>query len=164
MAIRNACKSSRNAGFTLVELMIVVVIGSILLTIAIPAYTSQIRKSRRSEARTAVLDLAAREERFLSTANLYTDVPANLGYPASAAPMANVLIGSGYYNLSVTLQAALPGPPPVPAGYTITATATDTQLDDTSCGSISVDQKGQQTAKDSGGSTSATINSTCWGN
>ena len=59
MAQRAASRMSRSAGFTLIELMVVVIIATILLSIAIPAYTSQIRKSRRTEARTAVLDLAS---------------------------------------------------------------------------------------------------------
>jgi len=48
------------AGFTLVELMIVVVIASILLAIAVPSYMTQVRESRRTEAKTALLDLAGR--------------------------------------------------------------------------------------------------------
>ena len=47
----------RVAGFTLVELMVTILIGAILLAIAVPTYQAQIRKSRRTEARNAVLDL-----------------------------------------------------------------------------------------------------------
>ena len=49
-------------GFTLVELMVTLVVAAILATIAIPAYQNQIRESRRTEAKTALLDLAGREE------------------------------------------------------------------------------------------------------
>ena len=55
------------AGFTLIELMIVVVVLTLLAAIAIPTYSNQIRKSRRSEAKSALLDLAGREERFMAT-------------------------------------------------------------------------------------------------
>jgi len=59
---------------------------------------SQVRKSRRTEARTALLDLAAREERFFSTNSAYTNVPANLGYAGTfPAP-----VGSSYYQVNVT--------------------------------------------------------------
>jgi type IV pilus assembly protein PilE len=78
--------AARSAGFTLIELMTVLVIGTILATIAIPAYRGQIQKSRRTEARTALLDLAAREERYLSTNNTYSSLPGDLGYAGTAFP------------------------------------------------------------------------------
>src|ERR1700733_13568803 len=86
------------AGFTLVELMVVIVIATVLLSIAIPGYQTQIRKSRRTEARTAVLDLASREERFLSTANNYSQTTTDLGYSGTFP----VTVGAGYYTLNVT--------------------------------------------------------------
>jgi type IV pilus assembly protein PilE len=57
------------AGFTLIELMTTILVGSILLAIAIPSYNAQTQKSRRTEAKTALLDLASREERYNSTYN-----------------------------------------------------------------------------------------------
>src|SRR5258708_40052678 len=87
---------SSSKGFTLVELMVVIVIVAILAAIAIPGYTSQIRKSRRTEARNALLDAAAREERFFATNNYYTVTGTDLGYGA-ALP---VHVGNNYYQLS----------------------------------------------------------------
>jgi type IV pilus assembly protein PilE len=143
------------AGFTLIELMVTIAIGSMLLAIAVPGYQSQIRKSRRTEARTAVLDLASREERFLSTANNYSQTTADLGY-TGAFPVA---VGSGYYTLTVTS----PDPAFVAAGgttpsYIITATATGTQLKDDACRTFTVTHLGQQTATTSGGAATTT----CW--
>src|SRR6267154_1626429 len=89
-----------SGGFTLVELMIVVVIVAILASIAIPAYNSQIRKSRRTEAKTALLDLAGREERYFNTSNnTYTNLAVNLAYAAagSTTTITNFSVGSGYY-------------------------------------------------------------------
>jgi type IV pilus assembly protein PilE len=141
-------------GFTLVELMVVVAIAAILVSIATAGYQSQVRKSRRTEARTALLDLAAREERWYSTNNAYTNAPANLGY-ATFTP-----VGSGYYNVAVATTAANPAAvPPTQAGYTITATATGLQVGDTGCRTFTVDQTGTQTALDSGG---ANTTATCW--
>ncbi len=54
-------------GFTLIELMVTIMVAAILAAIAVPSYTSQIRKSRRTEARNAVLDAAAREERLFAS-------------------------------------------------------------------------------------------------
>src|SRR5579862_5114765 len=96
-------RRSRLRGFTLVELMIVVVIGAILLSIAVPSYISSIRKSRRSEAKTAILELAGREERYLTTNPAgYSVTPADLGYGSFATP-----VGSGYYTVAVCVT--LPG-------------------------------------------------------
>jgi type IV pilus assembly protein PilE len=142
-------------GFSLIELLTAVMIVGILASIAIPTYTSQVRKSRRTDARTAVLDLASREERLFSTTNAYSNTPSDIGYGASGAtfPMA---IGSGYYNVSVTVAA---GPP---AGFSVTATPVTGkgQDKDTQCASFTVDEAGRQTSKDSSSNDSS---STCWG-
>ncbi|TLY92132.1 MAG: prepilin-type N-terminal cleavage/methylation domain-containing protein, partial [Gammaproteobacteria bacterium] len=58
MQSRSAQRPSRPEGFTLVELMVVVAIATILFAIAVPSYITYVRQSRRTEARTAVLDLA----------------------------------------------------------------------------------------------------------
>jgi len=134
------------AGFTLIELMIVITIASILLGIAVPSYTSQVRKSRRTEARTALLDLAAREERFFSTRSVYTVVPGNLGY-AGTFP---VQVGSAYYQINVTINA--PG-----STFSATATPINAQAADlTQCGTFTIDNTGLQTV--SGGTGAVT----CW--
>ncbi|HEV2704000.1 MAG TPA: type IV pilin protein, partial [Steroidobacteraceae bacterium] len=86
---------SRSAGFSLVELMVVVVIASILASIAVPAYNGSIRKSRRTEAKTALADLAAREERFFATQNIYTTSPSALAYGSGALPIS---VGT-YYSI-----------------------------------------------------------------
>ena len=51
-------------GFTLIELMIVVVVVAILAAIAYPAYTEQVRDSRRSETQGQLMDLAASLEAY----------------------------------------------------------------------------------------------------
>ncbi len=70
----------KQTGFTLIELMITVAIVGILATIAATSYQSQIVKSRRTDARTALLDMAGREEKLFSTTNAYGTTPASLGY------------------------------------------------------------------------------------
>ena len=96
------------SGFSLIELMIALAIAAILAAIAIPMYQKQVQKSRRTDARTAVLDLAGREERYLSVQASYTNVPANLGYaPVGSAATFPITIGSGYYQLTVTVPAVV---------------------------------------------------------
>jgi type IV pilus assembly protein PilE len=153
-----AAKRSR-AGFTLIELMVVIVIGTILLAVAIPSYQNQIRKSRRTDAKTAVLDLAGREERFFSTnGSAYSVTPSDMGY-GGAFPQQ---VGSGYYQITVCSPAANcdpnANPPPAPSYY-VTATPLGTQANDTQCASFSVDSTGAQFARDSGGADATPI---CW--
>ena len=140
-------KPRRVAGFTLIELMVTLVVAAILISIAVPAYQTQVRKSRRTEARNAVMDLAAREERYYSVNNTYTNVALELGYGQDNAAITDRPIGSGYYTVSVTASAADPAAtPPTRAGFTITAKAVGTQLKDTPCKTFTVDDVGTQTS------------------
>jgi type IV pilus assembly protein PilE len=148
---------NRIAGFTLIELMVVVVIATILVTIAIPSYQSEVRQSRRVDARTAILDLAGREERFFSTngAN-YTVIAASLGYTALPT-----VVGAGYYQMTVCSPACAPSAIATAPSYTVTATpvAGQSQVNDTQCQSFSVDSTGKQFAFDNAGNNTTT---TCW--
>jgi len=167
MELRANARSSR--GFTLIELMIVVVIGTILISIAIPSYMTYIRQSRRMDAKTASLDIASREERFFTiNGSSYTTATASLGYGTVGWP---VTVGSGYYQVSVcsltTGAAGTCAPSPNTAAngpiYTVTATALNTQSQwgDTQCRSFSVDSSGAQYALDSGGNPNGPF---CWAN
>jgi type IV pilus assembly protein PilE len=140
----------RSQGFTLIELMIVVVIATILLSIAVPSYMQQIRQSRRTEAKTALLDLAGREERYFTTNPAgYTTTAANLGYAAFPAQ-----VGSGYYTVTVSCIAANgaalgcdpnANSPNGPSYYLIaTPIAGTSQAADTQCTSFAVDSIGNQ--------------------
>jgi type IV pilus assembly protein PilE len=138
-------------GFTLVELMITVVIVSILAAIAIPSSSSYVQKSRRTEAKSALLTMASLEERYFSTNNTYSATPSDLGYPAGTA--LPFTIGSGYYQITGLAVVAATAPANAnsvgtPASYTITATPTpgNPQASDTGCTSFTISSTGQQTA------------------
>ena len=62
---------TRNSGFTLVELMIVVAIIALLAAIAYPSYTRYVEKARRADAKTALMDAAQRLERCYTQTNTY---------------------------------------------------------------------------------------------
>ena len=149
----------RQRGFTLIELMIAVVIASILAAIAIPSYSSYIMRSRRTEAKSALLNLASLEERFFSTNNTYSALPTDLGYTAGAG--VSFPVGSGYYNISPITVVAAVAPANAtsagtPATYSITAVpvAGSTQANDAGCTSFTISSGGVQTS--TGSST------TCW--
>ena len=148
----------RMRGFSLIELMIVCVIATILAAIAIPSYNNSIRKSRRTEAKTALMDLAAREERYFATQNVYSSDPVALQYGAGAAwpvPIGN------YYSLTITPADVTAATATTPAAFIVRAvpSAGSTQLKDRNCQMFIVDQTGKQTSTDSGGADTTT---TCW--
>ena len=62
----------RRTGFTLIELMIVVIIVGILMAISVPAYQGYVMRSHRTDAHSSLLDIAARQERFVAQRNSYT--------------------------------------------------------------------------------------------
>src|ERR1700736_573655 len=135
MATRSSLHPGRRKGFTLIELMITVAIVAILAMIALPAFNKQIRKSHRTEARTTLLDLAARAERVYSTTNTYWGtttanklLPPDLGY-AGGWPISTT---SGYYTIALSNNAD-------GTAFTFTASAANAQTDDTQCATLSVD-------------------------
>jgi type IV pilus assembly protein PilE len=145
--------SKRGRGFSLIELLTVMAVATILIAVAVPAFNSQIRKSRRTEARTALLDLAARAERMYATTNSYINSttseldPSDLGYSGSWP----ITVGSGYYTVSDPTSTA--------TQFTFKATPTGTQTKDTECAAFEVDNTGKQSSIDSGGSDTT---DTCW--
>jgi type IV pilus assembly protein PilE len=149
-------------GFTLIELVVAMVIAAILAAIAIPGYSSYVRKARRADAKTALLDLAGLEERYFSTQNVYTANWSDLGYTAangSALPVGN------YYTIAAQTPTAAVAPTATtvgsPASFSFTATAvlTSDQAKDTQCKTFTVTSGGGQSAADSNGNDNT---QTCW--
>ena len=72
-------------GVTLIELLIVVVIIGILSVIAIPSYRQYSIRTQRTEAKTALLRLAANQARFYLQNNTYTTNLAQLGFNVNSS-------------------------------------------------------------------------------
>jgi type IV pilus assembly protein PilE len=70
----------RSAGFTLMEIMVVVIIVSILTGIGLPLYQDAVRKGRRADAKQTLMDPASRLEKYLLDRNTYTADMKALGY------------------------------------------------------------------------------------
>ncbi len=134
-------RGPRGRGFTLIEMLIVVVVFGVLVSIAVPTYLNSIRKSRRTEAKSALLDLAAREERWYTINNTYVATGLQLGYTTNFPINLDT---KPYYTMTVAQTAST---------YTLTATAENDQTND-ACGNYTLDNYGNQT-----NSTSATG---CW--
>jgi type IV pilus assembly protein PilE len=145
-------------GFTLIELMVVVLVVTILTVIAVPSYTNQVLKSHRTEAKSILMDIAAREERYFATNGLYSSTATDLGFSGSWPQS----VGSGYYSIGaptvVGATASSATAAATPAQFTFTATAQGTQVKDTQCYKLTITQAGAQTSATSGG----TATTGCW--
>lgn len=139
---------SKQKGFSLIELMIVVAIIGILAAIAFPSYQDSVRETRRVEAKSVILEAAARQEKFFSQQYAYattmnsTAALPGLGY--SANPF---ITDSGFYSVAVATTTS-------PAAFTITATAIGAQAAD-DCKTLSLTNTGVK------GATGSTV-AECW--
>ena len=84
----------QSQGFTLVELMAVVIVIGILGIIAVPSYRQYMMRAQRTEAKTALLQMATNQERFYLQNNTYTTDLVALGFAGGVSD-------SGVYTLAV---------------------------------------------------------------
>lgn len=133
----------RRRGFTLLELMVVVLVVAILASVALSGYQKQVRKSRRAEAKQVLADFSLREEKWRSNNTTYAACDALLATTTCASYNSTVL---KYYNVAVTFITA--GTCPVASGtgptksaannFVLTATPKtgSDQAKDTACASM----------------------------
>jgi len=94
----------RQFGLTLIELMIVVAIVAIIASIAYPSYQEQMQKVRRSDAQSALMDAAAKMERFYTQYGRYTSTIASAGIDANSPEYYTISAGA-ITNQTFILQA-----------------------------------------------------------
>lgn len=107
----------RAPGFTLIEIMIVVVIAGVLAAVAIPSYNDSVRKGKRSSAKAKMTEVAGRLQQYYSEkagAAGYTTDLTKLGYPAGT-----LLSASKAHALTVVA-----GDSGIASSYKINATVT----------------------------------------
>jgi type IV pilus assembly protein PilE len=113
---------ARSYGFTLVELMVVVVILAIIVGIAYPSYRNYVTQTRRSDAQSILTQVANNQEKFFSNCNRYTttmnpgDIAGctGLGYSDNLSP-------DGHYQVTIGTT-TIAGAGTIATAYTATAT------------------------------------------
>jgi len=129
----------KNRGFTLIEIVVVVAIVAILAAIAFPSYQNYLRKARRADAQTFMMDVANREQQYLLDARAYATgsgalTSLNVSTPSTV---------STYYTVSVADGATTPS-------FVITATPV-TGTPQVSDGALTLDNNGTKTLNGANG-------------
>ena len=102
MPVNKIAPRKPGGGFTLIEMMIVVVIVGVLTLVAYPAYQSYVKKANRAEAKSYLMDLAQKQQLYFNDVRSYADTEAELNAVAPERVAAN-------YTVAITTDA---GPPP----------------------------------------------------
>ncbi|WP_431024544.1 type IV pilin protein [Halomonas sp. H5] len=126
----------RQAGFTLIEVMIAVAVVAILAAIAYPSYIRYVTESRRTEAKAILMETAGRLERCYTVTSdyRYRDAANNacVSFPVDSE--------NEFYGVTAALDAST---------YTLSAAPKNGQERDTECGTFTLTQTGARGAGDS---------------
>jgi type IV pilus assembly protein PilE len=129
-------------GFTLLELMIALLIVGILAAVAIPSYRDQLRKGKRSDAITLLMDAANRQEQYMLDNSTYAADMRQLGFAESPAGSAE-----GLYRVGVVAATA---DCPIERCFVLEASpvAGTTQAEDDDCQRLTISSRGGRKAYD----------------
>ena len=120
-------------GFTLIELMVVVAVVAILVAIAVPSYSEAVRKGKRGQAKSDLVEAAQIAERYKTINNTYTGLSAGT---TSDDEIFNQSPKTGTANYTIATSGT-----PDATTFKLTATPTWGQADDR-CGVLSIDAAG----------------------
>jgi type IV pilus assembly protein PilE len=137
MPERNAMsRDGTQKGLTLIEILVAMIIVAIVAAIGYPIMADYLRKARRSEAKSALEDLALRQTRWRVNNTTYSVTLSSL---TSLSPSITGSLPDEYYAYSITAADA--------TSFTLEAAAKagtsqedDALRDGTDCSTLSMDQ------------------------
>jgi len=147
----------RSGGYTLIELMTVVVIIGVLMSIAVPSYRAYTVRTNRAEAQWNLLKLASAQEQFYLGNNTYaTNALLDDAPPAGLGMIAGVT-NSGKYLVRINSADA--------SGFVAEVIAQGAQAtDDAQCKHFTINERGARYGGPGPITTLSTHNIKCWGN
>ncbi|MEE4110012.1 MAG: type IV pilin protein [Halieaceae bacterium] len=135
---RSPRSPSRQAGFTLIEIMIVLAIIAILAAVALPGYQDSVRKTWRNKATSCLTEMAQSMERRFT---------ANMSYVGAALPGNACVVEDGMAaRYAFDFVAA-----PAANAFELRATPQGAQVADTICAILTINQVGVRTVSGTGG-------------
>lgn len=147
--MKNFGRYDRQAGVTLIELMIVIVIIGIIASAAYPLYTQYVVRAKRSVGTTMLLQVADRQQQYFMDHKRYASSLESLGFTSNPFMMNDqgALVADGdpnrIYGISLSDTTA--------TTYTATAEPQENQADkDTQCASLTLTHAGEKGQSGSG--------------
>ena len=121
-----------NKGFTLIELLVTVAIVAILSTLGYSTYQNKMKEARRTDAKTKLMEIMQKEERYFNENNTYTITFSQMSYTVPLYSDNQYYVVTGAANANGLLD-----------GLILTATPQGVQATDT-CGTFILNSNGQK--------------------
>lgn len=144
----------KSRGFTLVELMIVIVVVAILAGVALPAYQSQVRKTMRAVGKGELMEVLAQQEQFFVNNRQYATTLVSLGFtnPYAIDSDGNSIVTTASDRI-YTVELVNP----TATAFSVRATPQLAQAKDTYCGYLEISSTGVKSV-----GTAGTPADECW--
>jgi len=147
--MKNLGRYERQAGVTLIELMIVIVIIAIIASAAYPLYTQYVVRAKRSVGTTMLLQVADRQQQYFMDHKRYASSLESLGFTSNPFMMNDqgaLVVDTDpnrIYGISLSDTTA--------TTFTATAEPQENQADkDTQCASLTLTHAGEKGQSGSG--------------
>ena len=123
-----------NKGFTIIEMMIVLLVIGILAAVAYPRYNESIQRGYRTEGQAFLSEVAARQERYFAQNNRYVtaDIAADSSDFSQLGLSSPAQSATKKYQLKITVEES-------DGGYTLIA---QQQFNDAKCGDLTLNALG----------------------
>jgi len=143
-------RGDRSAGFSLIELMIVVAIIAVLAAIAYPAYQQYVIKTNRKAAEACLSEHANYMERIYTTTLNYGQMPASGSTSGTTATTLPSLDCTATSQTGNNYTYSFPATPSTTAYSVQAAPKSKLQQKDTTCATLTINQAGTRSVSGTG--------------